>query len=576
MPTQTADAIRQLRRAAAMRALYPDGHPIHASALASAREAVEGLLDGNERVDLVFAGGEISRDGQTLPDSDGAVSELAGRWWAQGICGLRIGREASEGELSLLLDMSAPSARDLDVNVLNERLRQLDARHLAIIEIDYERFVPRSRLPQELREELGGSDLGRVLRELVATPPDPGQGLSDSQRRSLAVLLDHPQALADAMEMGVLTPEEGSNPVPGPPVASVDPAERMLPQQGVPVDLAGARLATTVRHLARLGGELEAGAPSVVSAKLAAAVRHLDPAVVAHAYRAVGEEARGEPDALAEVANCLTVPELVQIVRSKPGAVAAEPSAVYRRLLTRVSGGGERAGELAPALREALTEDGWSDHLYASTIGVVLEEIAGRHSEVEEFPDGAIPIALRRAPEEARRARREEIQPQLERAFGDRVWADRALVSLELLQAAATPHAQSVAAADLKLSIQQTPAALKQEVWAQVALDLADLVDPHGPATEDHKSVARTVIAETSDPALIDLLRDFYPRASPEDRRRTARVLTVCGGHGLAAVVRLLLEDRGLLAEDDVEPLVQALLDADEAGLGGARSYRTR
>jgi hypothetical protein len=205
MPQNTADGIRQLRRAAAMRLLYPAGHPIHASALEQARESVNVLLGGTERVDLVVAGERLSIGDEQLDDDDGMIGELAGRWWELGLCGLGLAGGLTDAELDLLMAISAPSAGDLGEGEIRRRLTEIGATHLNIVDLDYDRFVPRSQLPRELQEQLRRTDIRETLRELVADSYDENVPLEEGRRQALVALLQYPEALAQAIEAGVLS-----------------------------------------------------------------------------------------------------------------------------------------------------------------------------------------------------------------------------------------------------------------------------------------------------------------------------------------------------------------------------------
>jgi hypothetical protein len=571
MPSHVADAIRQLRRAAAMRALYPRGHPTHGSAVESARESVAVMLGDTKRAELVFVSGAIEYQGEPLPDDDGAIGELAACWRAHGISGLAIERGVTEAELDLLLDMSVPSNTELNVEAIRGRLREISAQHLEVTETDFAMFVPRSRLPEELRSGSAASESLEAMRELVRTSQDPGEALSETERHSLLLLLDDPQALANAVELGVLT-YEADGPGARVPLPSDDEPAVRLPAHLPRADSgAGEQLAIAVQRLTQLAHEAEPTSDDRVYAKLAEALRDLDLQVVAQAYRSAPTGCNGRPDALLEVAKNLEVRELVEIVRGKPGAIASEPSAVCRRLLRRVSGGGTRVAELAPALRRALLEDGMAEDVYASTVGVMLEEgdaLSGAREAAEELAN-TTPLAVRRAPEADRAARRAEIESELERLSGEEVWADRAVVSTALLCAAETTQAQAAAAADLKLSLQRTPPDLKPDVWVHVALELGELLDPRGPADDEQRAVAGGVLAETAQPSLVEDLLDFLPLAGVGERLSLFRALAFAESRGRGVLAGLLIDDVGDIGESDVLRIVNVLLDAEESGVGG-------
>ncbi|MBM3474389.1 MAG: HEAT repeat domain-containing protein [Armatimonadetes bacterium] len=570
MSEHVADAIRQLRRASSMRALYPEGHPIYASSAEKAREAVAMLLGDQDQVSLAFVGGAVSCEGEPVEGEDDVTCDLADRWWSQGICGLTLQRGLTDGELDILLEMSAAGAQDLDIKGIQDRLQAIGGSHLLPTQTDYERFVPESRVPEELGGELSASDMGSVLRDLIAGTLGPGGEVDAESREALCVLLDHPQALASAVELGVL----GMS-LSGEAVRSDEPADLVVvadrDEAASSRGAEGVRLAVAVGRLAEIGCGADPQRLQEVCAKLADAFRHLDPAVVALAFRAGLETRDGGVDVLTEIARYLTVDELVEVVRAQPGAIAGEASVVYRRLLRRLSGGGERAAELTAALKEALLEDGMSEDVFASTVGMALaaEAEAPASEESDEGMPNVLPVAVRRASEEERAARRAEIEPELERAFGEAVWADRAVVSLELLTLADSPHLQAAAAADTRLALRRTPQELKPDVWIHAALELGRLMQPDECASEAQQGAARTVISETADVDLITALLDFLPVAGVDEHPPLFRALAASGDVGRAVLAGLLVERDAALVEEDVARITDVLLESEEGGHGG-------
>jgi hypothetical protein len=412
--------------------------------------------------------------------------------------------------------------------------------------------------------------MGSVLRDLISGTLGPGMEMDAENRQALCVLLDHPEALASAVELGVLGMD-----LTGEAVRSDEPADLVVvaDREGAAQSRSaeGARLALAVGRLAEIGCGADPERMQEVCGKLADALRQLDPEVVALAFRARLDKQDGGVDVLAEIARNLSIEELVEIVRAKPGAVAGEPSAVYRRLLWRLSGGGERAAELTAALKEALTEDGMSEDVFASTVALALAGGDGPsegNGEEEGMPN-VLPVAIRRASEQERAARRAEIEPELERAFGEAVWADRAVVSLELLMLSGSPNLQSAAAADTKLALRRTPKELRPDVWVHVALELGRLLEPDGYASEAQQEAARMVIAETADVDLVTALLDFLPLAGVDEHPALFRALAVSGDVGRAVLAGLLVERDGALVDGDLAQIVRVLLESEEAGRGG-------
>ncbi|MBM3497077.1 MAG: hypothetical protein FJX74_00245 [Armatimonadetes bacterium] len=568
MAHNIADGIRQLRRAASMRVLYPAGHPIHASALEHARESVGVLLGEAERADLVIAGGRMALGDTAVLDEDGVVGELAARWWDLGLCGLSISRGAEDDELDLLMTISVPSVGDLDSRAIRGRLDEIGAVHVGIVELDYDRFVPRSHVPRELQEQLSRTDIRETLRELVEGS-HAEVALDGEQRGALASLLDYPDALAQAIELGVL-----SGPISAPATAlgrepSAAEAEAAIDHAPDPAAALGRQLAATVQRLAQIGVEMAPEDREAVCCKLADALRHLEPTAVAAAFRAACSVPDADFDALAEIAKCMSVEELVEIVRARPQAVASEPSAVYRRLLGRLSAGGERLGELAPALRQALLADGVPEDVYASTIGMAVVELSEEAAEAGRAITLAVPVALNRATDAERAVRRAEIEDRLTRVFGDEAWASRAMLSLELLLTAQGAVALGAAAAGTRIALQRVPRDLREQVWQHIVLTLADVVDPRLTAETERRMAARGVIAQTAAPHRVGALLRAFETESPDTRRRIAQVLAGMGADGLAGATSLLTRRPETLSDEDVAAIVQVLVYAELEGLGG-------
>jgi hypothetical protein len=568
MSQNRADGLRQLRRAASMRALYPPGHPTYASALDRAREGLALLLGEAERVDLVIAGGGLAVGEQALPDDDGAVAELAARWWNMGLCGLSVAQGVTDEELEVLADICVPSTAELDGGGLRQRLEEIGAAHVAIVELDYDRFVPRSHLPRELQEELSRTDIRDTLRELVeGSNPDE---LADSQRATLVSLLEYPDALASAIELGVLSshsPTPASAPVTAAPTGAVETGGTEGVVRTSSAD--GRQLATTLQRLAQVGVDAAPGERSSVCRQLAEALRHLDPKTVAAAFRAACDAPEADFDALAEIARCMSIEELVEIVRARPQAVASEQSSVYRRLLERLSSGGERLAELAPALRQALLADGVAEDVYESTIGIAIAHVQESAAEAGLVSAIAVPVALNRAPESERAARREQLASSLRAAFTDEAWVRRAYVSLELLLGGHGASTLGAAAAGIRLALHRVPREARELVWQQIALDLADMLDPRCTVEAERRAAARSVIADTAAPHRVGALLGAFDTESPEGRRRIAQVLACMGPEGLASATSLLTRPPAELTDEDVTCIVQVLVYAELEGLGG-------
>ena len=571
MSEHVAEAIRRLRRASSMRALYPEGHPIYASSAEKAREAVAMLLGDQDQVALAFVGGRMSFGGEPVEGEDKVTRELADSWWRQGICGLTVRQGLTDEELDILLEMSTGGAEGLGIKAIKERLEAIGGTRLVPTQTDYARFVPESRLPDEFGGELSASEMGSVLQDLITGALGPGTELDDESRRALHALLEDPLTLADAVRSGILGVDVSRG-----AVTEGDPEDLLILSapgaSGQPRSAEGARLAIALGRLAEICGGADAERLREVCAKLAEALRHLDPEVVALAFRAGLDERDGGVDVLTEIARHLTIDELVEVVRSQPGAVAGEASVVYRRLLRRLSGEGERAAELASALRKALLEDGMSEDVYASTVGIALGEDGSAPDDgpLEEDMAGVPPVGVRRASEADRAARRAEIAPELERAFGDAVWADRALVSLELLLMSGSPHLQAAAASDTKLALRRTPGELRPDVWVHVALELGRLLDPDGVASEAQQEAALSVIADTADVDLVTALLDFLRLAAVDEHAALFRALAAGGEVGRAVLAGLLVERDGALVDGDMAQIVRVLLESEEAGRGGA------
>ena len=560
MAHYAADAIRRLRRAASMRSLYPPGHPIHASSVEHARQGVKALLGEGERADLVIGGGGIALGDETLPDEDGVVGELATRWGELGLCGLSIARGVSDEELDLLMVISAPSSAGMGSDEIRHRLEELGG-HVGIVELDYERFVPRSQARRELPDELAGPDIQRALRELAEASRGETRALDEERRNALNALLEYPEALASAIEIGVLGGLGASY------VATE--GEVATPARPTWSSAAGERLALTVQRLAQVGLEMAPEDPEAVYGKLAEALRSLGREEVAAAFRATRAASGAGSDALAEISRHMSVPELVVIARSGPQALAAEPSAVYRRLLERLSGGGERLDELAPALQQALLEDGVAEDVYASTVGMAVAELRALSAERVGAATPASPTALNRTPLSERAARRAEIEGMLGEVFGEGAWTKRAFLSLELLRGARAPAAIEAAAAGIWNAIGRIPPGEREEVWQRIVLELAEVVDRRGTGDGERRAAACSVIAETSAPHRVAALLRAYESEGAETRQRIVLVLARMGEEGLVGAMSLLTGGEDLPADEDVACVVHALIETEQEGRGG-------
>ena len=386
-------AVREVRRAARIRSTYPASHPSRGDALAMAQSALAGVFRYVDRLELTVSPHGLACNGHELADDDGSLRQIASFLRSHRIGSIAIARGLPDAEADLLLDLVTPHGVAEEQHSIAERLAEADGEYLHIAEIDYEAFVPLSKMPSDQPAgALTGTDdkeagswalTTRALESALDAADDEALrkilGDADALAQMLVGCFPEPRRLDDGQRRG------GPDPCPeqqDPPANEQPPVD--VGEGAADLQASGAALAALVQRLAETACEGRACEPAEVFGQLAAALRQLDPCLLALTFRAdvVG---RAAPfDALRETARRFTIAEVVRVVCAAPGAIASEPSEVCRRLAARVAAEAERADALYPLLKAALTEGGMSEDVYNTTLGPVLKELANGRGPQED------------------------------------------------------------------------------------------------------------------------------------------------------------------------------------------------
>jgi hypothetical protein len=262
-----------------------------------------------------------------------------------------------------------------------------------------------------------------------------------------------------------------------------------------------------------------------------------------------------DADALADVARHFTVAELVGLVTAQPGAVAAEDSETYRKLLARLAPTPERVAELGPALREALLQNGMSEDVYANTVGSTLAQLAtARASDAQAQ---ALSAAIRTAPAEQRAARRAGVEEALQGCFGADAWVDRGRVGVELLWLADKPEDRQKAAADVRAAVKRAVPGRRRPFAHEIIGAL--VAEPPPPELED--TVAALVAGISDEPVVAGLANQLHSPLA-EERLAGLRALSLSGAAGRRALIDRLIDPQSGLADEEVASATSLLLSA--------------
>ena len=565
-------ALNQVCRAARVRALYPVGHPSHATGLAMAREALDALFELTEQVELALSGEGLACEGEALPDPDGSLRQLALALRDQQVCALTLRRGLSEGEIRLLLELFGASEDAGAIDIV-ARLQELGAECVTVVQLDYERLVPRQPAEDGTAPSMGAEDGPDLLRLLAA-----GAGASAADFDGIPQVitaLDDPEGLAAAMLSGAALRASGSGTGLGGSGDGIGPGggdgvgtggDLPLVIAGRRIErphMAGAALALSVQRLAEMGCEGSPESQVEVYEKLAAALRQLDPQLLAHTFRADVVAQDAPFDALREIANHLSLEELLTVVRAHPEAVASEPSAVYRRLLRRLAPTGQRLLELTPALKDGLLEDGMTESVFVNTLGQALKEAGADRGDADDTPLGSAAAAgLNNTSESLRAARREELGGLVEPTPNPNEWTCRATLCLELLQVAGQCDRHLSILEALQEALGHISEQDHHEVSARILEVLAPLAGPSGSLPAECRDLAVALLAEVSDGDTLESLRKSLMASEAEQAAGTARALAVAGDTGRSTLLDVLL--RAGPAEDGlIRAAVSALVDVE-------------
>ena len=577
-----AMVLEQLRRAARQRALYPPAHPGYGVALASAHAALEELTVARDTLELTISAEGISYQNERLLGHEDTLQSLAASLRAQRLCAVTIRRGITDTEVGVLLDLFGQVGTTEAEESVAERLEQIGAECLSVTEIDYSRVVRRSyALAADDGEDKAGAT---ILEQLVATTQQGGQHvLTKPERDALLGLLDDPQATATALLTGFVGTgvgggEGGAGGGVGGGIGSgigsgegdgvgtggdlpLVLADRHIERP----DLAATTIALSIQRLGEMAWEGDEEERERVFARLAEALRRLDPQLRALIFRADVAGNDAPVDALGAVASHMSVEELVELFRALPGAVYAEASVVSRRLLSRVAPTHQRLQRLAPALREGLLAGGMAEDTFANTIGLVLNQLAAGHEDEAAGP--AAQTGLRRTADEVRESRRKDILPLVQRMAAQTVWADRATACLELLQLPHAPGQYIKVLHGLRRCLTNLPSDRRQEIVLGAVKILEQAAGPASRLPTECKSQAGALLGEMVGERLVDWLRAALPSSTGEDRTRLIGTLAASGPAGRQVLIELLRGDHGGAGLEDVQQIVAAVLavEAEEA-----------
>lgn len=566
-------AINQLCRAARVRALYPVGHPSHANSLALARKALESLFETTDRLELTLTSEGLRCGDELLDDQDGTLRHLASMLRDQSICTLTVRRGLDEDGVRLLLAIFGGSADAADMDIVG-RVAELQSAGLSVAQLDYERLVPRPA-GSDGDGQTGGVPAGaELLRLLAASSASGGANIGDYG--DVAAVIDDPQMLAAAMLSCVAagTPGNGTGAGGGGGTGIGDGGGDGVGTGGdIPLviaghhiekpHMAGALLALSIQRLAEMGCEARPGSPGEVFKGLAAAMRQLDPRLLAHVFRADVVPHDAPFDALQQTADHLSLDEVLDLVRAHPRAVGSEPSAVYRRLLRRIAPTGERLLQLAPVLKTGLIEDGMSEDVFSNTLGRALKDAADDRLPNDEPPlSGAAAAALMRTSDALRSTRRKEIAPLLQRHSETETWGSRAQLSTDLLELPGCCERHPNLLPALRECLRRLPDAERQVLSARIVEVIAPLAGPSGALPPESREVAVSLLAEASDSSTLEGLRRSLISAHGEQELRLARVLAMSGAPGREALLDILRR-AGPAEADRLPGIVSTLVDIE-------------
>ncbi len=566
MIDQIESAVNQICRAARTRSLYPVGHPSHANALAVARNVLDALFSSLEQVNLDVSSHGLSFDNELLPDPEGMLGKLASALWDQHICSVAIHRGLNEKEIRLLLELFDASADVREIDLV-DRLEKLASDRLTVTHFDYERLVPQA-LSEDAPVRTIATEDGVDLLRLVASSSD-GEELELDTYETPLDMLDDPETLAAAVLSGVALKASGA-------VVGLGDGDgsKASTQGDVPLitgghrierpHIAGAAVALSVQRIAEMGCGAHPEDQATVFTRLAAALRHLDPRLLAHVFRADVVRQDAPFDALQESAAYLSAEELLNIVRAHPQAVTSEAPEVYRRLLERIAPSGGRLAELTPVLKRGLLEDGMSEAVFNSTLGKALAEAAARRAQEGDAPSSSDVAAPRvtRTSEALRAARRDEIEPVLRRTVEADNWTSRASLCAELLQLPGCCERHGNILPTLRESLRRAPEQARREVSARIVEVLTAIAGPSAALRAESRDAAISVLAEVSDKSTLDRLRRSLLEAYGDEAARVVRSLARAGDAGRQALLDALLSADPVEARH-IPAIVSALVDVE-------------
>lgn len=391
-------ALREVLKSARQVAQYPGDHPVSQAALERALTFLNELFGSEERLVLTATQTGIFVNGEQAAPGSAAAGTLSRELRRRHIRSIILNRGATAQDIGDLLRVLAQEpVRLREAGGLLRFLGVRPGRRAEFVEVEATRLARVALRPTGPTEVPSAEGFGEGVSRTASSFLLGGKPELEQQERSyLLSLLRDPERLFQALSIHApQTTEgaEGEESLPEDPLALLLLSETSAAADvlvrgidGTPletVDKQAAVMAHVLQRLWRTVRDLSPDEQEALRRQMAEAITKAAPDVRARLFRAPVVAEETETDVLGELAEELTIEELVDAVLPDAQQIQSDTSAGLQRALKRIAPNRRKVMELEPLLKARLAEWELPQELYTNVIGMALAEF--EDVSLEEF-----------------------------------------------------------------------------------------------------------------------------------------------------------------------------------------------